>query len=111
MSDQPEREIVYHKEVKNSMATAALVLGIIALVLSWIPIINNAGIICGILAVIFGFVGYRRAKRIDGIGKGAALAGIICGALGVVIAFAVIAAVTEELDKIIDELERDLEES
>jgi len=64
------------------MAVAALVLGILALVLCWMMFVN---FILGVLGIIFGALGLARAKRIGGRGKGMALAGLITGILGIVI--------------------------
>lgn len=66
------------------MAVAGMVLGIIALVLCWIPFL---GWILGLLGVIFGGVGIGKANRV-GKGKGAAVAGLVCGALSIVIGIA-----------------------
>jgi len=63
------------------MAVAGMVLGIIALVLSWFPFL---GWILGLLGVIFGGVGIGKANRV-GRGKGAAIAGLVCGALAIII--------------------------
>ena len=49
---------------KSGFATAALVLGIIGLVFSPIPIINNASFILGALAVIFGLVALSKKKSV-----------------------------------------------
>src|SRR5665213_3215703 len=46
--------------VRNGLGTTALVLGVIAVVLSWTVV---GGIILGVLAVVFGIVGRGRAKR------------------------------------------------
>jgi O-antigen ligase len=70
------------------MATAALVLGILALITSWTVI---GGILLGLLAVIFGIVGLRRANRGLALGRGRAIAGIILGLLGIVVAGLLIA--------------------
>ncbi len=61
----------------NGMAVAALVLGILTFVC--------LGPIAGILAIIFGFLGMKKAKEIGGTGKGMALAGLILGAVGTVL--------------------------
>lgn len=67
---------------QNGLSTASLVLGIISLVIFCLwPV----AIILGVLAVILGFVGRRRAKRGESTNPGQALAGIICGAVGVVL--------------------------
>ncbi len=62
----------------NGMAVAALVLGILTFVC--------LGPIAGILAIVFGFLGMKKAKELGGTGKGMALAGLILGAVGTIIA-------------------------
>lgn len=41
---------------KSGLSVAAMVLGIIGIALSFIPIINNAAFVLGILAFIFGLI-------------------------------------------------------
>ena len=67
----------------NGFAVAALVLGILSLVLFftiWIPFL------LGVLAIVFGALGISRANKIGGKQKGLAIAGLVCGAVGMVIA-------------------------
>jgi hypothetical protein len=66
----------------NGIATAALVCGIGAVLLAWIPFIVVAGFVLAVLALVFGVQGVRRANVADS-GRGQALAGIVLGALGV----------------------------
>jgi uncharacterized protein DUF4190 len=73
----------------GGMATAALVFGILALITSWTVV---GGVLLGLLAIIFGIVGVRRANRGLALGRGRAIAGIILGVLSIAIAVAVIAA-------------------
>jgi hypothetical protein len=73
---------------RNGMGTAALVLGIVGLVLSFLVI----GVVPGILAIIFGAIGRSRARRRQATNGGAALAGIITGVLSIVVAVALVAA-------------------
>ncbi|GAB3683229.1 DUF4352 domain-containing protein [Saccharopolyspora tripterygii] len=47
---------------RNGMGTAALVLGILGLLLAWIPIIGFIGFILGALAIVLGIVGIVRAR-------------------------------------------------
>jgi len=61
----------------NAMAVAALVLGILTFVC--------LGPIAGVLAIIFGFLGMKKANQLGGTGKGMALAGLILGAVGTII--------------------------
>jgi LSD1 subclass zinc finger protein len=65
----------------NGFCVAALVLGIIS-----IP--AACAIIPGILAIIFGIIGYSQVARdgAEGGGRGMAIAGIICGAVGTFLA-------------------------
>jgi tetrahydrodipicolinate N-succinyltransferase len=73
----------------GGMATAALVLGILALITCWTVI---GGVLLGLLAVIFGIIGLRRANRGLALGRGRAIAGIILGVLSIVVAGVLIAA-------------------
>ncbi len=72
----------------SGMATAALVLGILALLTSWTVF---GGILLGLLAVILGFIGLRKARRGLATGRGRAIAGVILGLLSIAIAVVVIA--------------------
>lgn len=67
---------------RNGMGTAALVLGIIGVVLCWIPFTGWA---LNILAVIFGGVGIARAKSGQATNKSSALAGLILGVIGLAV--------------------------
>ena len=75
----------YYNQYGNDMppqgkgkAIAALVLGIVAVVFSCCC--TYIGIICGVLAVIFGILEIKK----NGEGKGMAIAGTICGGIGAV---------------------------
>ncbi len=64
---------------KNGIAVAALVCGILSIVLFftvWLPII------LGILAIVFGAVGIGRANA-GAPSKGMAIAGLVCGVVGI----------------------------
>lgn len=60
----------------NGMATASLILGIIANVCCGFPV--------GIVALILGIIGLSKSKTMCGNGKGMAIAGIILGAVSIV---------------------------
>jgi hypothetical protein len=63
----------------NGMGIAGGVIGIVGLVLCWIPYL---GIILGALGVIFGAVGVQRANHMPGApGKGMSIAGIVTGGI------------------------------
>ncbi|MCS0636204.1 DUF4190 domain-containing protein [Streptomyces sp. LP05-1] len=65
----------------NGMAIAALVLGVIGLLLFWSVF---GGVILGLLALILGIVGARRARGGRARHRGMAVAGIVLGALALI---------------------------
>lgn len=68
----------------SGMAIAALILGILALLTSFLPIINNGSFllaIVGLILAIVGFVGVRKGKK---KGKGIAIAGIVLNVLALI---------------------------
>ncbi len=65
---------------KSGFGTAGLVLGIIGICLSFIPIVNNAAFVLGLLAVIFGIV-----TLVKKVSTGKAIAALILGILAVII--------------------------
>ncbi len=69
----------------NSCGTAALVLGIVGICLSFIPILNYLSIILGLLAAIFGSIGMAIKGK-----KGNAIAGFALSLVTLLIAFIVI---------------------
>ncbi|MGJ9405036.1 DUF4190 domain-containing protein [Nesterenkonia aurantiaca] len=66
---------------KKGMAIAAMVLGIIALVLSVVPIIAVLSFVLGPLAIVLGVVAIVKRR-----GKGQAIAGVVTGGIGVLVA-------------------------
>lgn len=77
----------------NGMAIAGLVLGILALLLCWIPFLNW---ILAILGIIFGAVGMSKANKIGGRGKGLAVTGLVLGILGAVIGTILVVMIMKE---------------
>lgn len=64
---------------KNGMGVAALVLGIISVVLPWSYFVAAA------LALLFGFLGLGRVNRGEATNKGVATAGVVLGFIGLFI--------------------------
>lgn len=56
----------------DGIATASMVIGIVAAVLFWVPLL---GFVLGVPALVFGIIGVRRAVSV-----GQAVAGVCCGA-------------------------------
>jgi hypothetical protein len=73
---------------RNGFGIAALLLGLLALLLCWTIL---GGIIFGILALIFGLLGRGRAKRGEATNGGQAIAGVVLGVIGGLIAIGLIA--------------------
>ncbi|GAA3390267.1 DUF4190 domain-containing protein [Streptomyces roseoviridis] len=66
----------------NGMGTAAMVLGIIAVAGFCF---YGLGAILGILALIFGILGLKKANRGEATNRGMAIAGIVLGAIGTLV--------------------------
>lgn len=112
----------------NGPAIAALVCGILALVLSWIPVINVLSVILGIVAIVTGIMGIRRAGS-PGIGqKGLAIGGLVTGVIALLLSLLILIGLAgafsdpefrelfdqieegEDPQELLDELERRMEE-
>lgn len=82
----------------NGFGITALVLGIVAVVFSFIPVMGVVAFVLGPLAVLFGIIGAtRKIAR-----KGAAVAGLVLGILSIVIAaiwLAVLSAAVSSADQ------------
>ena len=85
---------------KNGLAIAALVLGIIGICLSFIPIVNNAAFVLGILSTVFGIIVLAKKRSL-----GKAITGIILGILAIVITVAMQSAMSKAIDESLDELD------
>jgi hypothetical protein len=89
------------------LAIASMVLGIIALLLSWIPIINNVAAIIAIVGLGLGIPALVRARRGTHNGTGLAITGLVTSLLAIVLVI-----VTQLLFvKAIDEVEASINES
>jgi hypothetical protein len=80
-------QVVVVAKSGNGMAVTALTLGIIGALLGLIPILAVPALICALLALVFGSIGYAAAKRSPmRSGKGMAIAGIVLGAVAFALA-------------------------
>ncbi len=73
---------------RNGFGVAAVVLGLLALVLFWTII---GGIVFGILALVFGVLGRGRARRGEATNGGLSVAGAVLGGIGLVVAIGLLA--------------------
>ncbi|WP_444852279.1 DUF4190 domain-containing protein [Streptomyces sp. NPDC000229] len=81
-------QLGWQQSPANGMGITALVLGIISVV---VFCLYGLGIVLGILALIFGIIGRKKAQRGEANNHGMALAGIILGAVGIVVGGAFLA--------------------
>jgi hypothetical protein len=89
------------------LAIASMVLGIIALLLSWIPIINNLAAILAVVGLGLGIPALIRARRGTAGGTGIAITGLVTSVLAIVLV-----VLTQFLFvKALDEAGVDLEEA
>lgn len=58
------------------MGVASLVLGILSIIVCWVPCVGQFAIVPGILGIILGGVGIAKAAK-KGTGKGCAIAGLV----------------------------------
>ncbi|MBB5746612.1 hypothetical protein [Brevundimonas variabilis] len=72
----------------NGLATASLVLGILAMVTVWIPLFGMIAWILAPLGLVFGLVALGKPN-----GRGVAIAGSVCSALGLIGCFAWVALI------------------
>jgi hypothetical protein len=69
----------------NSAATAAMVLGIVAVSIAWLPFIVVFGALAAVLAIVFGVIGVRRSAS-SGAGRSRSIVGLVTGTSGLVVA-------------------------
>jgi glycerol uptake facilitator-like aquaporin len=74
---------------RNGMGTAALVTGVVALVLAVLVIFFPLAALLGILGAIFGGIGMRRASRGEADNRSHAVAGLVMSLLAVIIAVSI----------------------
>jgi hypothetical protein len=72
----------------DGVAVAAMIVGILAILVSWIPVLGAIG---GIAALVLGLVGRSRIKKRGASGNGMAVTGIATGAVAIAINIAILA--------------------
>ena len=74
---------------KRGLAIAALVLGILALLGCWIPVLNIGSIIMGLVGLILGIVAIAKASKGEAGGKVMAMVGAALSVLAIVLSIVV----------------------
>jgi hypothetical protein len=84
---EPVRER-YPFMTRNGAGTAALVLGVIGLLTSWLIV----GGLLGLIAIVCGAIGIGRYNRREATNRGSAISGIVLGVVSFLISAAVVVA-------------------
>lgn len=77
----------------------ALVTGIIGIVLSWIPFVGFIGFILGLIAVVFGALGWAKAHKGEISNPGVTKVGFFLGVAAVLISIIAWASFASQMDK------------
>lgn len=88
---------------RSAMAVASLVLGIVALVTSILPIINNLSFVMAILGVVFGIVGIVGISKGKKAGKGLAIAGLVLSVVAFILVLVMQSAFSAAFDEAMEE--------
>jgi len=109
-----QQQPIYVERVGNGFAVVALVCGIIGAVLGLIPILFFLAWALGLVALVFGILGWRRTRRDPAVGrKGMSIAGTILGIIALALGglgLAIVNDAFEETDEALEELDRELDE-
>lgn len=73
-------------QAHNGLGTAGFVLGLLAVIFGWIPILGTISFPLGILGLVFGLLGFLRARKGRATNRGLSLAGAILGVIGLIFA-------------------------
>lgn len=79
----------YVNRRRNGPGTAALVIGVVSLVLALLVLSSPLSLPLGIVAIIFGAVGISRASRGEADNRSHAVAGLVTGVLSILLAIAI----------------------
>ncbi|MDQ1007206.1 putative membrane protein [Streptomyces sp. V4I23] len=94
----------------NGLATAGLVLGIIAVIFSFIPLVNVIVWPLAILGLIFGAIGLAKSGKV-GKGKGASITALVTSLVSVVMFFVMNAVFVSAVDEAVKETQNELDKS
>lgn len=89
------------KQKSNGWAIAAFVIGIVAIALSFIPIVNNASFFLGAFAVIFGIIGVvKKAPKV------LAIIALVLGVASIVITLSLQSSWSKSLNETTEKLDK-----
>jgi Na+/proline symporter len=110
--DQSGERIVYVEKAGNGLAVAGFICALVGAFAGLIPLMFWLAIPLGVLGLVFGIIGRKRAKREPAVGRrGMATWGIALGIVAVgfgIWGATVIASVSNDLDKASNDLNKNL---
>ncbi len=83
VTERPPAYLAPQQQPRNGFGVTGLVVGIVGLALVWIPALN---FVLGVIATVFGSLGWWQANRGKATNKGMAIAGFVMGVIAVAIA-------------------------
>ena len=86
----------------SGLAIAGLVVAGIALLTSFIPIVNNASFVFGLIGAVFAIVGIVQTGKGKRRGRGLAVAGLVIAVLSVVIVLVTQSMYSAAIDSVTD---------
>ncbi len=89
----------------KGLVVTALVLSLVALLLSWVPIINNVAAVLAVGALVMGVVGIVGATRKGRPGKGMAIASVVVSVVSLVVVVLTQVAYGLVIDELVDGIE------
>ena len=99
----PTPEVVYVEKKRNGLATASLVIGIIAIATAWVPFLNVVSMILAVIAIGLGIGGFAMARKRGGMVK--TIFGVVLSIAALVLGMSVNTAAVGAIDEGIQELE------
>lgn len=98
------------RQQKNGLGLTALILGIIGLSLSFIPFVNYVSVVLGVIGFLLAVVGFVRIRRGGANNPVVTTLGGLASVAAVVVAFIAFNAFLTEVDKGVDEMNREMAE-
>lgn len=93
-------ELRHIEKGTSGLAITALVLGIIAVVLSWVPVVNNFAAFLAVIGLVFGIIGIiKTGAKGRRKGRGLAIAGTVLSIVAIIVTFGTQAFYGKTLDK------------
>ena len=99
----PAPEVVYVEKKRNGLATASLVVGIVAIATAWIPFLNVISMVLAVIAILLGLGALLMVKKRGGMVKTAF--GVVLSIAALVLGFSVTSAATNAVNEAVAEVE------